>query len=368
MGSMADVNTAEKTLEANEGVNQVAGVPVVAGTLPEVVGEHAAMPNPKSPTEGKGDKPDEADVEILELPGSDRKREKSPESERGEVKRLCATLETQLPSVLEKLHEGYKLTAESLEAVKERTTLDKQMQKDLSDLARSYGSEHISQKYFLSVMQENLRRAEGLEWQVSGPKSEANTSLKSICNKILGAQTACKEGLKTLHGEMREGNEKVVQAITDGFTKLSAAMMANAPPVREASAPAYPPVPPPTLPPGAPPPAGSSVTSTYGLPGYASSYGMSNPNLLTPNVPTAHGPMVNTPQTPRGVGPTSMGSTSTGPVVAAAATNEPQPPMVLLVADEAGARRRVAVSPTRHLSSNNLTQSYLQEFGLGCVL
>ena len=100
MGSMADVNTPEKTLEANEGVNQVTAVPVVEGSLPEVAGEHAAMPDPKSPTEGKGDKPDEADVEILELPGSDRKREKSPEIERGDVKRLCATLETQLPSVL----------------------------------------------------------------------------------------------------------------------------------------------------------------------------------------------------------------------------------------------------------------------------
>ena len=369
MGSMADVNTPEKTLEANEGVSQVTGVPVVAGTLPEVAGEHAAMPDPKSPPAGKGDKPDEADVEILELPGSDRKREKSPEIERGDVKRLCATLETQLPSVLEKLHEGYKLTAESLEAVKERTALDKQMQKDLSELARSHGSEHISQKYFLSIMQENLKRAENLEWQVGGPKSEANTSLKSISNKILGAQTATKEGLKALHGEMREGNERVVQAITDGFSKLTAAMVTNAPPVKEASAPAYPPVPPPTMPPGTPP-AGSSVTSTYGLPGYASSYGMPNPNLLTPNVLTSNAPMVNTPQTPAGVGPTSMGSmgnTSTGPVVAAAARNEPQPPMVLLVADEAGARRRVAFSPTRHLSSNNLTQSYLQEFGLGCV-
>ena len=93
-------------------------------------------------------------MEILELPGSDRKREKSPEIERDAVKRLCATLETQLPSVLEKLHEGYQLTAESLEAVKERTTLDKQMQKDLSELARSHGSEHISQKYFLSIRQE----------------------------------------------------------------------------------------------------------------------------------------------------------------------------------------------------------------------
>ena len=94
-------------------------------------------------------------------------------------------------------------------------------------------------------------------------------------------------GLKTLHGEVRDGNERIVQAITDGFNKLSAAMVANAPPVKEASAPAYPPVPPPTMPPGTPP-AGSSVTSTYGLPGYASSYGM----------PTSGVPMVNTPQTP----------------------------------------------------------------------
>ena len=59
---------------------------------------------------GKVISTDEADVEILELPGSDRKREKSPEIEGGDVKRLCATLETQLPSVLEKLHEAYQLT------------------------------------------------------------------------------------------------------------------------------------------------------------------------------------------------------------------------------------------------------------------
>ena len=202
------------------------------------------------------------------------------------------------------------------------------MQKDLSELARSHGSEHI--KYQPEVFPEyhagkpEESRKPGVAGR--GPKSEANTSLKSISNKILGAQTATKEGLKALHGEMREGNERVVQAISDGFSKLTAAMVANAPPVREVSAPAYPPVPPPTMPPGTPP-AGSSVTSTYGLPGYASSYGMPNPNLLTPNVPTPNVPMVNTPQTPAGVGPTSMGNTSTGPVVAAAARNEPQPPM-----------------------------------------
>ena len=87
--------------------------------------------------------------------------------------------------------------------------------------------------------------------------------------------------------------------------------------------------------------------------------------MSAPNVP-----MVNTPQTPARVPPTSMGSMASipaAPAVATAARNEPQPPMVLLVADESGAQRRVAVSPTRHLSGQNLSQGYLNEFGLGCV-
>ena len=99
--------------------------------------------------------------------------------------------------------------------------------------------------------------------------------------------------------------------------------------MKESSGPSFPPVPPPTGPPGTAP-AGSSVTATYGLPGYASSYGMPTPNA----------PMINTPQTPATVPPTSMGSMAsvpTAPAVATAARSEPQPPMVLLVADESGA-------------------------------
>ena len=158
MGSMADVNTPEKTLEANEGVNQVAGVPVVAGTLPEVAGEHAAMPTPSHHRQEKVISLMRLTWKFWNFQGAIARGRSHLRSSVVTVKRLCATLETQLPSVLEKLHEGYKLTAESLEAVKERTTLDKQMQKDLSELARSHGSEHISQKYFLSIMQESLKR------------------------------------------------------------------------------------------------------------------------------------------------------------------------------------------------------------------
>ena len=38
-----------------------------------------------------------------------------------------------------------------------------------------------------------------------------------------------------------------------------------------------------------------------------------------------------------------------------------------MVADESGAPRRAAVSPTRHLPGSKLSGTYLNEFGLGCI-
>ena len=99
--------------------------------------------------------------------GVEEKRETSPETERGDIKRLCTTLEKKLPSVLEKLQEGYKLTGEALKTVNENTALERQIQRDLSELARTHGSEQVSQKYFLSVMQESLKKAENVEWQIA---------------------------------------------------------------------------------------------------------------------------------------------------------------------------------------------------------
>ena len=56
------------------------------------------------------------------------------------------------------------------------------------------------------------------------------------------------------------------------------------------------------------------------------------------------------------------------PTVGAAVLNEQPPrPLVLMVADESGAPRRAAVSPTRHLPGSKLSGTYLNEFGLGCI-
>jgi len=91
-------------------------------------------------------------------------------------------------------------------------------------------------------------------------------------------------------------------------------------------------------------------------PGYASSYAATPPS---------------TPQTPALVPTAPLGSSATMPpaptVGAAAMSEQPPRPLVLMVADESGAPRRAAVSPTRHLPGSKLSGTYLNEFGLGCI-
>ena len=51
MGSMADVTTPEKTMEANEGLDQA--VPVVEGSVPGMAVVNDSMPDPKCQRRGK---------------------------------------------------------------------------------------------------------------------------------------------------------------------------------------------------------------------------------------------------------------------------------------------------------------------------
>ena len=305
--------------------------------------EGASVPpeNPKSPTELKDDKVEESgDGGVQEPP--EKKARKS--------------LEEEMVKLMERTREGYDLTAEALDKVQQHLDINRKTSKDLAQLAQEVHCEKIGAKYQLAQLQQVLSSFQNLEWQVGGTKQESNTSLKAVSNKILGAVTASKEGLKTIHAEIREGNEKLIQAINDGFGTLALAFTAPSLPGKETAGSGFPPVPsPPAAPPGAPP-VTSLATGTYGLPGYASSYAAAPPN--TPQTPARM------PTPP--IGP--MGSVPTAPaVVTAARSEQPPQPMVLMVADESGAPRRVAVSPTRHLSGNNLSQSYLNEFGLGCV-
>ena len=234
------MSNAESVPQPEEMTPEEGGVP--GGDAEARVDEEAKVPSPASvPGETK-------DV------GADRKRENSPEIERGDFKRLCATLEKQLPSVLEKLHEGYRLTGEALQAVNENTALERQIQKDLSELARSHGSEHVSQKYFLSIMQENLKKAENVEWQIAGPRPRADqhVSLKTVLSKWLDklgnihvGQQAMVAGIKEGNAAIKEGNAALTEAIKAGFAELSQALSGVKDPPVGSSAPVMPPVGPP---------------------------------------------------------------------------------------------------------------------------
>ena len=93
----------------------------------------------------------------------------------------------------------------------------KKHSKDLSDLASELHVSPVSEKYYLSQLQSLYAAFGQIEWQLAGPKSESNTSMKSVMNKLLGAHTATKEGMKAVHQEIKEGHEKVVAAIQEGL-------------------------------------------------------------------------------------------------------------------------------------------------------
>ena len=346
MGSMADaVNAPENKPEVVEALSHGATSVEETGPGQTALPVPALPANPKSPTDLREDKAeDSGDLEVIEPP--EKKARKSLEEEMGKL--------------MERTREGYDLTAAALEKVQQHLDISRQLGKDLTQLAQEVHCDKVGAKYQLAQLQQVLSSFQNLEWQVGGSKQESNTSIKAIANKLLANATTSKEALKSIHAELREGNEKVIQAINDGFEKLAAAFQATSLPGKETAGaglpPGFPPVPSPPVAPPAAPPVAPSATAMYGMPGYASSYAAAPPN---------------TPQTPAVV-PTapaassiSMPPASTGG--AAVSNQQPPQPLILMVADESGQPRRAAVSPTRHLPGSKLSGTYLNEFGLGCI-
>ena len=206
--------------------------------------------NPKSPVEVKEDQVDtEVDLTVQEPP----------------EKRARKSLEDELGKLMERTREGYDLTAAALEKVQQHLDISRQLGKDLTQLAQEVHCDKVGAKYQLAQLQQVLSSFQNLEWQVGGSKQESNTSIKAIANKLLAAATTSKEALKSIHGELREGNEKVIQAINDGFEKLAVALQGTSLPGKETSGAGFPPVPSPPVAPPAAPPVAPSATAMYGM-------------------------------------------------------------------------------------------------------
>ena len=271
MGSMAEAATTPEKETETVAVEGMVALPASApASVPTV--------NPTSPVEVKNDQVDkEADLPVQEPP----------------EKRSRTSLEDELRKLMERTREGYDLTASALEKVQQHLDISRQFGQDLTQLAQDVHCNKVGAKYQLAQLQQVLSSFQNLEWQVGGSKQESNTSIKSLVNKLLAASTTSKEALKSIHGELREGNDKMIQAINDGFEKMTTALQGISLPGKETAGfpPGFPPAPtvaPPSVAPPsvAPPPVtpvAPTATSIYGMPGYASSYAAGPPN--TPQTP-----------------------------------------------------------------------------------
>ena len=306
----------------------------------------SAVPNPDM-SGGQVSVPESAESKKTE-----EAAETEPPNKKARTSEMSPELESKFVKLMESARLGYECTGKALSSVQEHVDLLKKQSKDLSDLAAEIHTSRVSDKYYLTQLQSLYSAFGQIEWQLAGPKSESNASMKSVLNKLLGSNTSVKEGMKALHEEFKQGQGRVVEAIEKGFGTLCEALVKQPITVRDGpgggSSSAFPPPVPGSgaIPPMPPMPAmpAMSPSTGYGLPGYGATPPMLAP--LTPRMPSG-----------------SMGATGS----AVSEANEAKAPLVLIAADEAGNRKRIAVSPTRHQNTQHLNTGYLHEFGLGCV-
>ena len=316
-------------------------------------------PTPASASVPEGSEPEKKEDTAVESPKAVEPDETSePPSKKARIEGMSEELESRYAKLMETATTGFECTREALNSVKEHMELLRVCQKDLSSLAAEVHVSRVSEKYYLTQLQQLHSAFANMEWQLTGPKAESHTSLKSMVGKTLGATTSVKEGLKTLFEELKSGQNRTVEAIEKGFGSLCEALVKNPIPTRDgppgASSSEFPPMAPGTgaIPPMPTVPAMSTMpampSASYGMPGYANSA-----NMAPPAAPMA-------PMTPR-MSTGAMGSMGQTVVEGA----EAKAPLVLIAQDQQGNRKRIAVSPTRHQSTQHLNLGYASEFSLG---
>ena len=142
----------------------------------------------------------ESTKEVGEEAGQPPKREFTessvPEVDSVPTKKLKEDLSERIPALLVKVEEGFSLTGEALQSVKQHLELHRQVAMDLQNLASEYHQDRTSSKYSLAQIQSLIEKMSNLDWQVSGPKNEQHTSLKSVCSKILTQVSGMHTSLK----------------------------------------------------------------------------------------------------------------------------------------------------------------------------
>ena len=148
-----------------------------------------------------------------------------PPNKKARTSEMSPELESKFMKLMESTRLGFECTGKALASVQEHVDLLKKHSKELSDLAAEIHTSRVSEKYYLTQLQSLYAAFGQIEWQLAGPKSESNTSMKSVLNKLLGSSTSVKEGVKVLYEELKQGQGRVVEAIEKGFGTLCEALV-----------------------------------------------------------------------------------------------------------------------------------------------
>ena len=245
----------------------------------------ATVPDPDMP-EGSVPAPESAESQKKE----EAAETEEPPNKKARTSGMSPELESKFLKLMESTELGFDCTRQALRSVQEHLDLLKRVSNDLQSLASEIHTNRVSEKYYLTQLQSLYSAFGQIEWQLSGPKSESNTAMKSVLNKLLGSSTSVKEGVKVLYEETKQGHGRMVEAIEKGFGSLCEALVKQPITVRDGpgggSSPAFPPPAPGSgsAPPMPPPVPAVSPSTGYGLPGYAAAPPMPTP--ITPRVPS----------------------------------------------------------------------------------
>jgi hypothetical protein len=182
---MADVvNAPENKPEAGE--TSIHGGASLEETAPGQVSlpDQMSPANPKSPTETRDDKAEDAgDLGVNEPP----------------EKKARKYMEEGMGHLMKRVREGFDLTSSALDKVQQHLDISRQNSKDLAQLAQDVLYDKVGAKYTLAQMQSMLNTFQNVEWQIGGTKADANTSLKAVANKTLAQATLANQNLKSIH-------------------------------------------------------------------------------------------------------------------------------------------------------------------------
>ena len=218
-----------RLVPGNMGAASVEAGQILEAVAVEGEGEPLAVtPNPDMP-EGSVPAPEsEKREEAAESPKADESAEASePPSKKARTSGMSEELESKFLKLMETTTTGFECTRQALNSVQEHLELLRKCQKDLSDLAAEVHTSRVSEKYYLTQLQQLYTAFGQMEWQLTGPKSESHTSMKSVLGKILGSSTSVKEGVKVLYEELKQGQGCTVEAIEKGFGTLCEALVRN---------------------------------------------------------------------------------------------------------------------------------------------